>query len=169
MNHRTSLHRRTVRHWALPLLAAGLLAGAASAHAGTSVRLELLEAAGSSQAVKVGYRHGHRGPRHHRDHRSGRRHDGYGYDHGHYLREQAHRYATTAVHQAREARALGYYSDHPRWGTGYHSHYRWALQARPDRIDEETRRRARKLRELRSWGYDGPAWADHRHGPHCRH
>lgn len=170
MNHRILSHRAARRISTVSLIAAGLLVAASTAAAGDSVRVDLLAAAGSSQVVEAQYHRGghHRGPKH-------RGYDrGYDYGHGHALRERAHRYATTAVRQAREARGLGYYSDHPRWRTGYQRHYRWALQAAPYRIDEEVRRRARKLRELRSWG---PAWADygheyghdHRHGPLCRH
>ncbi|MBY6204771.1 hypothetical protein [Halomonas denitrificans] len=152
--------------------------------AGDSVRLELLAEAGSSQAGsnQAKYGRGHSGHRHdvghdrRRGHGHGRR-GGHGhyderhydYGHGNFVRERAHRYARTAVGQAREARALGYYSDHPRWRMDYHRHFRWALQASPHRIDEEIRRRARKLRELRSWGQYGPGWGNHRHGPHCRH
>jgi hypothetical protein len=161
-------------------LAALLAFGSASAHAGDTARLELLAAAGSSPVAKVQYRHDDRDYRHgdrHRGHRGGdRRHGHHGYDRhdrghfGHPIRERAHYYASTAVRQAEEARALGFYSDHPRWRTGYSRHYRWALDASPHRIDEEIRRRARKLRELRSWGYGLPSWAnDHRHGPSCRH
>lgn len=173
MNHRIRSHRTPRRIGVVLLVAGGLLVAASTAAAGDSVRIDLLAQAGSSQAVDVHYRHGghgrggpHRGPKH-RGH--GSRYD---YGHGHALRERAHHYATTAVRQAREAHALGYYSDHPRWRTGYQRHYRWALQAAPYRIEDEIRRRARKLRELRSWG---PPWAEsrhdygHRHGPHCRH
>jgi len=186
MNHRIRTHRPALRLSTVSLVAAGLLIAPSSVAAGDSVRVDLLAAAGSSQAVNGKYRHGHGGPapRDHRrgGHARGPKHRGYdrGYDygHGHALRERAHHYATMAVRQAREARALGYYSDHPRWRTGYQRHYRWALQAAPYRIDEEIRRRARKLRELRSWGpgrtnphYD-PRYEygdSHRHGPHCRH
>ena len=171
MNHRIPALSR-------PALAlAALLAAAAftspAAHAGDTARLDLLASAGSLKAMKTHDRHGHRGYRDPRGHRGRDRrrhwHDGHGHDSGHFIRERAHRYAATAVRQAREARSLGYYSDHPRWRTGYQRHYRWALQASPHRIEEETRRRARKLRELRTWGHGFPSWADHRHGPHCRH
>jgi len=165
-------------------LASNLVAEPVSA--GDSVRLELLAEAGSSQAGSnhAKYGRGHSDRRHEVGHERGRHGHGrhgrrggpghyreqpYDYGHGNFVRERAHRYARTAVNQAREARALGYYSDHPRWRMGYHRHYRWALQASPYRIDEEIRRRARKLRELRSWGQYGPGWGDHRHGPHCRH
>lgn len=180
MNSRIRSLRNAPRIGTTSLVAVGLLVAVSTAVAGDSVRVDLLAAAGSSQAVNAHYRHGDHRPdfrdRRRGGHHHGPKHRGYGdeyrYDHGHghALRERAHHYAATAVRQAREARALGYYSDHPRWRTGYQRHYRWALQASPYRIDEEIRRRARKLRELRSWG---PAWDDHRyghrHGPHCRH
>lgn len=165
----------------LTALAAVLMIGSTTAQAGDSARLELLASAGSSQAIKVQYRHDGRGNGHgdrrngHRNGQHGRNHGHRGYDRhdrghfGHPIRERAHYYASTAVRQAEEARALGFHSDHPRWRTGYQRHYRWALEASPYRIDDEIRRRARKLRELRSWGYGFPAWNDHRHGPQCRH
>lgn len=177
MNTRSTLHR-----FALFVPLASTLWLASPLQAGDSPRMELLEAAGSSQAVqKVHHRHGSRGGRHGHRHDDGYDYDygrrGHGHDrrhgrhpgrdhgHGHYIRERAHRYAETAVRQAREARALGFRSDHPRWRVGYYRHYHWALQARPFRIEEETRRRARKLRELRTWGYGHAPW-DHgrRHG-----
>ena len=180
------MNARNLITLALPLVSTLWLA-APDASASDRSRLDLLAAAGSTQAKSVhdrgrhghgsahdhrrqnanhGGRHGHRGGRGHHGGDAYRDHRGYGYGHGHAFRERAHRYATTAVRQAREARGLGYYSDHPRWRVGYDRHYQWALQARPHRIDEEIRRRARKLRELRSWGH---GWSDHRHTPYCRH
>lgn len=175
---------------ALPV-ASALWLVATSAAAADSPRMELLAAAGSGQAVQVHGRHDgrndgrydhdrrdHRGrddrrghaPNHRRHPGPGYRRDhGYGYDHGHgnAIRELAHYYASTAVRQAEEARALGFRSDHPRWRTGYQRHYRWALQASPARIDEEIRRRAEKLRELRTWGYGRAPWDRHgRRGYH---
>lgn len=175
MNHRTRVTVPSRPALALSALLGALALVASTAHAGDSVRMSLLASAGSSQVVKVDYRKGHYGSRDHRGrgHRGaghrGPGYGGYGRDPGHFIHERAHRYATTAVNQALEARSLGHYSDHPRWRAGYDRHYRWALEARPHRIDEEIRRRAHKLRELRTYGYGFPPRANHRHGPHCRH
>ncbi len=62
---------------------------------------------------------------------------------------QARRYADVAVSQAREARRLGWYPDHPRWSLRHERHFRWALRADAHRLDREIRRRAARLRELR--------------------
>lgn len=180
------MNARTLIKLILPV-ASALWIAAPDASASDRTRMDVLAAAGSTQSKAAhrghadrydaghghrrqnsnhGGRHGHRGGRH-GGHRGYDGHRGYG--HGHAIRERAHRYASTAVRQAREARSLGYYSNDPRWRVGYERHYQWALQARPHRIEDETRRRARKLRELRSWGAYGPGWGNHVHGPQCRH
>lgn len=62
---------------------------------------------------------------------------------------RAHRYAGIAVNQAREARRLGWYPDHPRWSLNYERHLRWAVGQGAWRLEREIRKRAARLRELR--------------------
>jgi hypothetical protein len=77
-------------------------------------------------------------------------------------RQQAHRYAAISVDQARELRRLGRYPDHPRWSLDYERHLHWALNHPGWRLEREIRRRALRLRELRTH-YRG-----HRYGPYRR-
>ncbi len=117
------------------------------------------------------WRRDHYRDRHHHGQKN-RRHDVWQAE----RRNRAHRYASRAVDQAREARWYGYYSDHPRWRTGYKRHFRWAMDARPDKIRSEIRKRDRKLNQLRHDGrlsrhYSGHYRGQHsqgHHGPHRR-
>ncbi|MEX2498526.1 MAG: hypothetical protein WD397_06580 [Wenzhouxiangellaceae bacterium] len=107
-------------------------------------------------------------PQHNREHRRDRDYHDYGeirrhqrshhrgteYRQHHY--DNARRYAASAVRQARRARQMGYYSDHPRWSLNFQRHFEWALRADAHRIEREARKRSRTLRELRHGHYSYP-------------
>ncbi|MGK7294997.1 MAG: hypothetical protein ACNS61_04095 [Candidatus Wenzhouxiangella sp. M2_3B_020] len=115
--------------------------------------------------IETGGHEHHPGCRHerHREHRYQGRYKGR--HHGRYERsdrrghhrarvvDQARWYARKSVDQAREARRLGVHFDHPRWSMSYNRHFEWALRADGYELEREIRRRARKLREIRSYGY----------------
>lgn len=83
---------------------------------------------------------------------------------------KARRYASIAVDQARQARRMGIYPDHPRWSLNFDRHCRWALHADPWKLEREIRRRDRQLREWRRYGYGYGYGHGYRHGaPHDRH
>lgn len=96
-----------------------------------------------------------------RDHRRGHDHHAYGetrrhqpsrhhgteYRQHHY--DNARRYAASAVRQARRARQMGYYSDHPRWSLSFQRHFEWALRADAHKLEREARKRSHTLHELR--------------------
>ncbi|MFN2333833.1 MAG: hypothetical protein ABR550_05345, partial [Wenzhouxiangellaceae bacterium] len=63
--------------------------------------------------------------------------------------DAAHRYAASALRQARQVRHLGYYPDHPRWSLDYRSHLHWALQRGRYEMDRENHRRLRKIDDLK--------------------
>ena len=166
-----------------------------------SVRAELLAGAERGQAVQSGGRehrghgqnrrsnHGHGGrhgrhnDRHHNRHKNrhdNRHHDRGGhhgqdhyYESGYYKARQrkARSYASEAVAQAREARRLGLYTDHPRWSLNFDRHYRWALDRPPRKLEREHYDRAAKLRELRAYhyGHNHGHRGHRRHGPYGRH
>lgn len=117
-----------------------------------------------------------------RDHRRGRGYDGrrgyrdgdYRFDHRRRYNEdramaKARRYASIAVDQARQARRMGIFPDHPRWSLDFDRHCRWALHADPWKLEREIRRRDRALREWRS-GYRYGYGNDYgHHAPYGRH
>lgn len=132
----------------------------------TSVFLVSLASIADAKGPRDHPRHQDRHDYHYYDDAYDRRYEhGRGYRHSHHAdwraerRERAHRYAARAVDQAREARSLGYYFDHPRWSTRYRNHLRWALRARPEQLRREIRQRERRLTELRyeahRYGYRG--------------
>ena len=106
---------------------------------------------------------GHRQPRardEHRDWRGEERHGYRGYDRDrHYEVRAARRYAAEAVDQAREARRLGRYPDHPRWSLSFERHFEWALRASPRKMEREHYRRAAQLRE---WRREAAWWHEQR-------
>jgi len=105
------------------------------------------QAGPSRSELLAGYQPGHQ-----RQHPS-QHHRGTAYRQHRY--DNARRYAANAVRQSREAHRLGFYSDHPRWSSGFHRHFEWALRVDARKIERETRKRARKLRELRRFGHYG--------------
>lgn len=142
--------------------ATGAMIAAAPAQAGPQ-RAELL----AGQHPGTGYQPAtprdaqRNGYQYHRDHdrsarhrRESRHHDGSDRQH-HYA--NARRYAARAVRQARRARNFGYHADHPRWSLSFRRHFEWALRTSTYKLERESRKRARKLRELQRH-------ADYRHG-----
>ncbi len=77
---------------------------------------------------------------------------GHGYDHRGYQNDryrQGQHYAAGAVDQAREARRLGFYPDHPRWSLNYERHFNWALRTSERALQREHYLRVAQLREWR--------------------
>ena len=151
-------------------LAASLLLG--SAAVASSPRVELLAGASRSETViEVRHDQGSRDERRH-DGRHDGRHDnrydnrpGYGYDNrgrnGDYQYRQARRYAAEAVDQAREARQLGFYPDHPRWSLNFERHFNWALGASERALQREHYRRTAQLRK---WRHQAAYYEHNRYG-----
>ncbi|MDT8449546.1 MAG: hypothetical protein RQ847_05165 [Wenzhouxiangellaceae bacterium] len=128
--------------------------------AAQSPRAGLLAAGGRTQ---LAVRHDLDPPRYERRHDRYDRYEQRGPRHHDHRHHGAHLYAEKAVRQAREARRLGYYSDHPRWSMSFERHFRWALETSTRRLEREEYRRARKLRELRAYYNDRHR---HRYGHH---
>jgi hypothetical protein len=107
----------------------------------------------AAASVSAGPPHGHRGPYHERgpahEHRLHVRPGAERHRATTHRDRRAHRYAGIAVDQARAARRLGWYPDHPRWSLNYERHLRWALGHGGWRLEREIRKRAARLRELR--------------------
>jgi len=124
---------------------AALMLSSLQAHAGPPSRAEIL----------AGQVHGHsaynkRGYQRHSPSSSHR-----GSDYAQHRYDNARRYAANAVRQAREARRLGYYRDHPRWSADFQRHFEWALGVDAWKLEREARKRAVKLRELRRYAQHG--------------
>lgn len=101
---------------------------------------------------KGAYGSGHKGRYKGGHHRHHERRDRGGHHRARVI-DQARWYARKSVEQAREARRLGFHFDHPRWSMSYNRHFEWALRVDGYELEREIRRRARKLREIRSYGY----------------
>lgn len=137
-------------------LAASLLFGSAAEAA--SPRTELLAGVGHNETV-IAVRHGQETRYDSRynsryDGRNDNRHDnrydkGYNNRHEGQAYRQARRYAAEAVGQAREARQLGFYPDHPRWSMNFERHFNWALGVSQQTLQREHYRRSAELREWR--------------------